>query len=161
MRADAPQANPFANAPHPPRTSSLAPAAGAEIGGRLVTIARDGAEGVSYPLTGEQIDIGREEGAILLRDDAYVSPRHLRLVRREDGWYARDFGSVNGIYLRLRKPHPLVDGDLLLVGLQVLRFEAVKDAEQGFGPATQHGTLLFDHPCFRVTVVSVSARSRG
>ena len=68
------------------------------MGGRLVTIARDGAEGVSYPLTGEQIDIGREEGAILLRDDAYVSPRHLRLVRREDGWYARDFGSVNGIF---------------------------------------------------------------
>jgi pSer/pThr/pTyr-binding forkhead associated (FHA) protein len=148
MRADAAHPDPFANVPHPPRTSSLvpAPATAAEIGGRLVTIARDGAEGISYPLSGEQIDIGREEGAILLRDDAYVSPRHLRLVRREDGWYARDFGSVNGIYLRLRKPHPLVDGDLLLVGLQVLRFEAVKDAEQGFGPATQHGTLLFGSP---------------
>lgn len=117
-----------------------------QVSGRLVTIARDGAEGASYPLSGEQLDIGREEGNILLREDAYVSPRHLRLVRREDGWYAKDLGSVNGIYLRLRRAHALLDGDLLLIGLQVLRFEAVRDAEQGFGPATQHGTLLFGSP---------------
>ena len=117
-----------------------------EVSGRLVTIARDGAEGASYPLAGEQLDIGREEGNILLREDAYVSPRHLRLARREDGWYAKDLGSVNGIYLRLRRSHALLDGDLLLIGLQVLRFEAVRDAEQGFGPATQHGTLLFGSP---------------
>jgi len=117
-----------------------------EVSGRLVTIARDGAEGATYPLAGEQLDIGREEGNILLREDAYVSPRHLRLVRREDGWYAKDLGSVNGVYLRLRRAHALLDGDLLLIGLQVLRFEAVRDAEQGFGPATQHGTLLFGAP---------------
>ena len=117
-----------------------------DVSGRLVTIARDGAEGASYPLVGEQLDIGREEGNILLREDAYVSPRHLRLARREDGWYAKDLGSVNGIYLRLRRSHALLDGDLLLIGLQVLRFEAVRDAEQGFGPATQHGTLLFGSP---------------
>jgi len=35
------------------------------------------------------------------------------LVRREDGWYAKDLGSINGIFLRLRKPHALTDGDLL------------------------------------------------
>src|SRR5260370_41048817 len=55
-------------------------------------------------------------------------------------------GSLNGVSLRLRKPHALQDGDLLLVGLQELRFEAVRDAERGFGPATQHGTLLFGSP---------------
>src|SRR5438045_2204147 len=123
-----------------------APSATAEVAGRLVTIARDGAEGASYPLVGDSLDIGREEGGVLLREDGYVSPRHLRLVRREHGWYAKDLGSLNGVYSRLRKPHALLDGDLLLVGLQVLRFEAVRDAEQGFGPATQHGTLLFGSP---------------
>jgi pSer/pThr/pTyr-binding forkhead associated (FHA) protein len=128
-------------------TSRSGPIAGTgEVSGRLVTIARDGAEGATYPLAGEQLDIGREEGNILLREDAYVSPRHLRLVRREDGWFAKDLGSINGIYLRLRRAHALIDGDLLLIGLQVLRFEAVRDAEQGFGPATQHGTLLFGSP---------------
>jgi pSer/pThr/pTyr-binding forkhead associated (FHA) protein len=126
--------------------AATAQSAGTEPAGRLVTIARDGAEGATYPLSGDSIDIGREEGAIQLREDAYVSPRHMRLIRREHGWYAKDLGSLNGIYLRLRKPHALLDGDLLLVGLQVLRFEAVRDAEQGFGPATQHGTLLFGSP---------------
>ena len=52
----------------------------------------------------------------MLREDAYVSPRHLRLVRREEGWYAKDLGSVNGIYLRLRRAHALLDGDLLVIG---------------------------------------------
>jgi pSer/pThr/pTyr-binding forkhead associated (FHA) protein len=136
----------YAGTPHERVTARSGPMAGNDVSGRLVTIARDGAEGTTYPLAGEQLDIGREEGNILLREDAYVSSRHLRLARREDGWYAKDLGSINGIYLRLRKAHALIDGDLLLVGLQVLRFEAVKDAEQGFGPATQHGTLLFGSP---------------
>jgi pSer/pThr/pTyr-binding forkhead associated (FHA) protein len=40
----------------------------------------------------------------------------------------------------------LNDQDLFLVGQQVLRFEVVKGADEGFGPATQHGTLLFGTP---------------
>ena len=35
---------------------------------------------------------------------------------------------------------------MLLVGQQVLRFEVVNDAEEGLGPASQHGTLLFGSP---------------
>jgi pSer/pThr/pTyr-binding forkhead associated (FHA) protein len=40
----------------------------------------------------------------------------------------------------------LQDQDLFLVGQQVLMFEAVKDVEEGFGAASQHGTLLFGTP---------------
>jgi pSer/pThr/pTyr-binding forkhead associated (FHA) protein len=42
--------------------------------------------------------------------------------------------------------HPLRDQDLFLVGQQVLRFEVVNDADEGLGPASQHGTLLFGSP---------------
>jgi pSer/pThr/pTyr-binding forkhead associated (FHA) protein len=42
--------------------------------------------------------------------------------------------------------HPLRDQDLLLVGQQVLRFEVVNDADEGLGPASQHGALLFGSP---------------
>jgi hypothetical protein len=44
---------------------------------------------------------------------------------------------------------PLHDQDLILVGQQVLRFERVMSPSQGevgFGPATEHGTLLFGSP---------------
>jgi pSer/pThr/pTyr-binding forkhead associated (FHA) protein len=41
---------------------------------------------------------------------------------------------------------PLSDQDLFLVGQQVLRFELVKDAEEGLGAVSEHGTLLFGTP---------------
>lgn len=40
----------------------------------------------------------------------------------------------------------LSDQDLFLVGQQVLRFEVVKNAEEGFGVASENGTLLFGTP---------------
>jgi pSer/pThr/pTyr-binding forkhead associated (FHA) protein len=113
---------------------------------------------------------------VILGDDRYLSPRHARLVFREDRLYLRDLDSVNGLFLRVsslrgkkmgdieRAPLPpgspasavadvdsnvameLQDQDLILIGQQVLRFEALKDGEAGLGPASEHGTLLFGTP---------------
>jgi pSer/pThr/pTyr-binding forkhead associated (FHA) protein len=41
---------------------------------------------------------------------------------------------------------PIVDQDLFLAGQQVLKFEVVKNAEDGFGVASDNGTLLFGTP---------------
>ena len=117
--------------------------------GRLVVIVEDGSEGKTFPLSGRQIDIGRVEGDILLEDDLYVSPRHARLIPHEGTWILRDLGSANRIYLRIRKPHTLQDGDLLLLGLEVLQFQTVSDGERGLGQAIQHGTLLFGSPAIQ------------
>ncbi|MGK3991522.1 FHA domain-containing protein [Sorangium sp. So ce136] len=114
--------------------------------GKLIVIVEDGTEGKSFPLTGTQIDIGRSEGDILLEDDLYVSPRHARIIPQSGSWVLRDLGSVNRIYLRIRKTHALRDGDLLLLGLEVLQFQTVSDGERGLGHAIQHGTLLFGSP---------------
>ena len=70
------------------------------------------------------------------------------------GLVLRDLGSVNGVFLRVgnamggdgRVEVELGDQDLFLVGQQVLKFEVVKDGEDGLGPAGQHGTLLFGTP---------------
>ena len=40
----------------------------------------------------------------------------------------------------------IVDQDLFLAGQQVLKFEVVKHAEEGFGVASDNGTLLFGTP---------------
>lgn len=135
--------SPYGGAPLdylPPESPVVAPA------GRLVAIAKDGAEGASYPLAGDLVDVGRVDGAIRIPDDPYLDSRHMRFLRVGDRWFVRDLGTVNGVYLRLRAPRPLEDGDFLLLGLQVIRFETVKDAEQGLGAATQHGTMLFGTP---------------
>jgi pSer/pThr/pTyr-binding forkhead associated (FHA) protein len=119
----------------------------------VVLITREGQEGASHPLR-EQIDIGRTEGDLLVPDDHYLSPRHARIVRHGEGPRAEilllDLGSTNGIYVRLGSDdaggRALADQDLFLVGQQVLKFEIVRESEEGLGPATQHGTLLFGTP---------------
>jgi len=118
----------------------------AEPAARLVVIAQDGTPGRDYPLTTEQTDVGREEGAILLPNDPYVSPRHARVTRKNSRFYARDLGSVNGLYVRLRRPSKLEHADLVLIGLEVLRFEVVSDAEKGLGPAAERGAHVFGSP---------------
>ncbi|UQA59352.1 FHA domain-containing protein [Polyangium aurulentum] len=133
---------------HPP---AHMPSASAMTGarpqtGRLVVIVEDGSEGKAFPLLDHQVDIGRTEGDIVLADDLYVSPRHARLIPQGGQWVLRDLHSTNGVYRRIREPHALKDADLLLLGLEVLQFETVNDAERGLGHASQHGTLLFGSP---------------
>ncbi len=113
---------------------------------RLVVIAQDGTPGRDYPLTSDPTDIGREEGAIVLPGDPYVSPRHARISLREGRVFLRDLGSVNGVYVRIRAAERLEHADLVLMGLEVLRFEVVTDAEKGLGPAIENGTRVFGSP---------------
>ena len=145
----------------------VSPLAGPGSRARLVLIGRDGGEGAGYPL-GDTSDIGRTEGNILLGEDRYVSPRHARIQARSGSYYLRDLASTNGVYMRIpfgreaaaaaassrargESPsatleQPIVDQDLFLVGQQVLKFEVVKLAEEGFGIASENGTLVFGTP---------------
>jgi pSer/pThr/pTyr-binding forkhead associated (FHA) protein len=163
---------PMRPSPTPVRStvSMVSPIGGANARARLVLIARDGGEGPGFPL-GEASDIGRTEGNILLGDDRYVSPRHARIQVRGASYYLRDLASTNGVFMRIpfarerdvggpsRRPdggspggphqaleQPIQDQDLFLVGQQVLKFEVVKHAEEGFGAASENGTLVFGTP---------------
>jgi pSer/pThr/pTyr-binding forkhead associated (FHA) protein len=113
---------------------------------RLVVISQDGSAGREYRLSDTQTDVGHDEGGVVLADDPYVSPRHARIIRRDGRVFVRDLGSVNGVYVRLRRAHRLQNADLVLLGLQVLRFEVVSDGEQGLGPAEEQGTRVFGCP---------------
>jgi len=115
--------------------------------GKLVVVHKDGGLGASFALY-DQVDIGRSEGECIFADDRYMAPRHARIARKDGGLFVRDLGTANGVYARLRKDDTsrLEDQDLILLGQQVLRFEVVKDAEAGFGAASEQGTLVFGTP---------------
>jgi pSer/pThr/pTyr-binding forkhead associated (FHA) protein len=123
----------------PPTAAGGAPA-------QLVILQRDGSDGGVFPISGDRVDIGGREGDIVLRDDPYLSPRHARIELRNDSFVLLDLGSTNGIYVRLREPETLADGDMILIGQQVLRFEISSEAERQVGPATQHGVMVFGTP---------------
>ncbi len=148
----APAPGPVAPALGPPSAGPAATTdrfAPAELPGRparLVVIAQDGTPGRDYALVEPQTDIGREEGTVLLPNDPYVSPRHARVFRRDGRFFVRDLDSVNGVYVRLRGPARLEHADLVLIGLEVLRFEVVSDAEMGLGPAAERGAQIFGSP---------------
>ncbi|MDQ3036717.1 MAG: FHA domain-containing protein, partial [Myxococcota bacterium] len=113
----------------------------------LIAILKDGSDGRVYPIHDEQTDIGRTEGHLILGDDPYLSARHARVVMRNgEQLVLRDLDSVNGIYVRLRDPVDVVDGDLILLGQQVMRFEVLSETELPLGPATHRGVLVFGTP---------------
>ncbi|PIE06183.1 MAG: hypothetical protein CSA75_00860 [Sorangium cellulosum] len=146
---DGPYGEPMGAAETPGgKTGQFVPFSGSSSppAGRLVVVSGDGQQGPSFPLVGDQVDIGRSEGTVVLSDDKYMSPRHARLVRLDGSWHLRDLESTNGVFFRLREPHELVEGDVLLLGVEVLRFEFVTDAELALGPAVQHGTMVFGSP---------------
>jgi pSer/pThr/pTyr-binding forkhead associated (FHA) protein len=116
-----------------------------QVGFRLVVVHRDGTDGITYNLLGDQIDIGRTEGDLLF-DDPHLAPRHARVVASLTGRVLTPLEARNGVYVRLRGPVDLQDGDRLLLGKQVLRFELVPEIERAVRPAIEHGVVLFGTP---------------
>ena len=121
-------------------------AAARQAGGpRLVAVRRDGSDGESYPVAGEQVDIGRSEGDLHF-DDPHLAPRHARISLRAGQHVITPLENRNGVYRRISQPVELVDGNLILVGKQILCFEFLSDAEKTLRPAVEHGMILFGTP---------------
>ena len=131
--------------PQPGETPSATPTKPGTVSARLVLVGRDGEEGEAFPMSADAIDVGREQGAILFGDDAFMSPQHARIERSGDVFTLVDLGSTNGVYLRIRGNSAVYPGDLFMVGHQVLRLENVIEpvAEQPPGP---DGTRSFGTP---------------
>jgi pSer/pThr/pTyr-binding forkhead associated (FHA) protein len=66
--------------------------------------------------------VGRQGADINFADDAYLSPVHAQFLILEGHISVRDLGSRNGTWVFLDQPHRLVDGDLILIGSQIIRY---------------------------------------
>jgi pSer/pThr/pTyr-binding forkhead associated (FHA) protein len=66
--------------------------------------------------------IGRTEGDIRFSEDQFLSPLHAKLSWEDGRLDVRDLGSRNGTWVFLEGPYRLADGDLILIGSQILRF---------------------------------------
>jgi pSer/pThr/pTyr-binding forkhead associated (FHA) protein len=76
----------------------------------------------SYTLDRGDAVLGRGDADIRFETDHYMSPLHARLELREGQLYLRDLGSRNGTWFFIEAPAKLTDGDLVLVGSQLIRF---------------------------------------
>jgi hypothetical protein len=93
-------------------------------GAALVIRSGGGRAGESFSLDDDRITIGRSPDAGVFLDDVTVSRNHALLVRRRDGLYLDDLGSLNGTYVNRRRieSHKLVDGDELQIGKYKLSY---------------------------------------
>ena len=88
---------------------------------RLAVLGDDGHPATSITIDRGEAVIGRGEADIQF-DDAYLSPLHARFEVREGELLVRDLGSRNGTWCFIDRPTKLSDGDVMLVGSQLLRF---------------------------------------
>ena len=93
-------------------------------GGMLVIRAGGGRAGETFELSGERMAIGRSPEAEIFLDDVTVSRNHALLVRRRDGLYIDDLGSLNGSYVNRHRieSHKLQSGDELQIGKYKLTY---------------------------------------
>ena len=93
-------------------------------GGVLVIRAGGGRAGETFELRGDRIAIGRSPDAYVFLDDVTVSRNHALLVRRRDGLYLDDLGSLNGSYVNRHRieSHKLQAGDELQIGKYKLTY---------------------------------------
>ncbi|MEJ7603973.1 MAG: FHA domain-containing protein, partial [Kofleriaceae bacterium] len=91
--------------------------------GRLLQIVPSGGYRDVRHLAGEEIVLGREEGDIVFRDDAFMSRRHAAITWDGKRAQVTDLGSSNGTFVRVGGPTPLKHGDHVRMGDQLMRIE--------------------------------------
>ena len=92
-------------------------------GPALVVRSGGGRTGEVFPLDAEEVTIGRSPDCGIFLDDVTVSRRHA-VLRRQDGFWIEDQGSLNGTFLNRKRIESaqLGDGDELQVGKYRMTF---------------------------------------
>lgn len=95
----------------------------------ILVVERGPVPTTQVPLQSEQLTVGRSADNDLVLADPEVSRRHIRIVRRADGFAVEDTGSTNGTFVngqRISHLTLLQDGDTIDLGDTVrLRFVAL------------------------------------
>jgi len=87
-------------------------------GTALVVRSGGGRQGETFPLEGEEVEIGRSPEADVFLDDVTVSRSHAILSKEDSGYVIEDKGSLNGTYVNRRRVEKatLEDGDEVQIG---------------------------------------------
>ncbi len=128
----------------PPATQPARPS-GASWG-TAVLVNRDGTDGQRFPLSSDDTVVGRGGADIAFDEDRFLARQHARIERLPDGIKVHPLDTTNGVFKKTDSSVELVDGAIILVGREVLRFERVAQEERTVHPLVRHGVALFGSP---------------
>ncbi len=106
------------------RSRPSRPAAAARPAAKLICSAGP-ASGQEFPLSGDEVTIGRAADATVSVPDTSVSRKHALLRKTEDGWAISDLGSGNGTQVNgetLTDEQALAPGDVIVLGDSEFQF---------------------------------------
>ena len=86
-----------------------------------------GARGQEWEIEMRQLTIGQSGADICFPDDPRMAPQHARLAPGAGQLTVEDIGGY-GVFVRLVATYTLQEGDIILVGTQMLRFEENHEA---------------------------------
>lgn len=108
---------------------------------RLALLDQTGDVARAFPLHDEVV-VGRTSGTLRFDDDA-MSAEHAILTHRDKEVRVRDLGSNGASFHFVSEPSSLADGDVLLVGSQIIRFRMLgKETESAFAGASSGGRSM-------------------
>ena len=107
----------------------------------LARVSPDGSLGQRFPLDQPGLTAG-QKGQIALTDDPLVAAQHARFTQLGEGVYVEDLGSPQGVYIWVREPYRLKDGDVFQIGRQRLCFVAHAENSPAVKSVSEDHTAL-------------------
>ena len=133
-------------APQPAAPATPAAQAAPAAWGVAVSVNRDGSDGERYPLAGDFVVFGRTGADVSLEQDRFLARAHARLEPTGEGARVVPLDTLNGVFRKIDRPTELVNGAVLLIGREVLRFERLEADEKNPAPLVRHGVAMFGSP---------------
>lgn len=98
-------------------------AMGSQVSYPKLVLMKDSGETETYDITADEMTIGRTDSDISFPEDNYMSSLHARIICKNQKYFLVDEQSKNGVYKRIKKELTLTNGNIVLIGKQVFRFE--------------------------------------
>ena len=99
-------------------------AEGAPPPGELVRLLPGGVEETRYPLVAGENILGRTRGTLTFPQDAYLSSQHACIKFEGGKFILEDMNAANGTFVAVHENKKVADGDIILIGHQLLRVTA-------------------------------------
>ena len=114
---------------------------------RLVVLDEAGEPKNAVDVDRPTMSIGRAGCDLVFPNDEFLSPRHAEFIVHDGALHLRDLGSANRSWLFIEQPQALEDGDVLLIGSQLLQFRrlpAPADATRAEDGTRRFGSLALE-----------------